>query len=407
MGALPDRGYQKTRAELIGYEQAAFAALRSGVPNCYRDGGSSTAWGWILDALARQVGQLDYLDQYALASNDPSLLTPADIMREIVPQLPIGKDYPSSVQFDEDFKTMVLRLVKAYQNGARLIAIPEIIQAFTGAALSEFSVTEMYKLIGQPGIDVSYRNTIQIEVPIGSSGASSALFTRTPNLIKDIQTAISATKAAHIGIDLVGKLPATEDFSGYLMGIRDKLTIVLAVQDGAVVNPLLKLAPFKKLPQANTVLAPNQGLMLVYEWFKNGQVIPGAELDTYEFTAQAGDNGAEFYVKVTDVLLGSVWSKRIPLVVSPGDTSPLPWALPAGDPVAPAEGTLHVTQQPMSRSVVEGAAVVISVAVADTATVGHLAPRRPKQWVIKSSSFTRLDGIDFVESTFSDPTVFD
>jgi hypothetical protein len=341
MTLQPDSGYLKSRAELINYELAAFAALLAGVPDCYRDGGDNTAWGFLLHALARKVGALDYLDQYALISRNPALLTPPDLLRQYGSLLPLGQDYPSSGQFDQDFKTMVLRMLKAYQHGARIAAFPALIEAFTGADPSTFTVTEMYTLIGTPGVDVSYRNTIRIQVPIGGSSTGSSAFTSSPHLIQDVYQAIAATKAAHIGVELIGVFPGSEQITPRIQGIQDPFALVMAMTDGADSDPALSLAPYDST--AATVLSPGPLLDLTYQWFKNGVAIPGAvsaelnlvaELDTDDLSATD-----IYYVQITDPVLGSVWSQQIPLQVTALDQD-LPLPLPAQAPVQIATG-LH------------------------------------------------------------------
>jgi hypothetical protein len=421
MTIQPDSGYWKSRAELINYEQAAFAALRSGVPNCYRDAVDNTAWGWILHALARRIGATDYLDQYHLIARNPALLTPPDLLRQMVPFLPLGQDYPNNNQFDLDFKTMVLRLLKAYRQGARLPALAAVIEAFTGADPSTFSVTEMYTLIGTPGVDCSYRNTIRIEVPIGGTSSSDSLFTASPNLIQDIYQALAATKAAHVGIELIGVFPRAENVSSLISNIRDSFRIIMAMQDGAPEGPWLTLTPYYDPTSPDTRLAPGQDLDLTYQWFKNGVAIEGATSAALNVTAALVGAGPTetniYYVVITDPTLGNAYSMQIPMLVSADTVSPLPYALPAQPPVDPSISNLAVSQQPMSFSVTEGQDVILTVSATNAGWLGLLVPTRHPQWVIKSDAWVahmpdvgtgsvgELSITGAAEGTFTTPTV--
>ena len=60
-----------------------------------------------------------------------------------------------------------------------------------------------------------------------------------------------------------------------------------------------------------------------YQWMRNGANIAGATAPTYSFTAQSGDNGARFSVKVTDSAPtpASVTSSTATLTVSSGTSS--------------------------------------------------------------------------------------
>lgn len=392
MSVHPDRGYQNTRAELLSYEQAAFSALRSGVPNCYRDGADNTAWGWVLRALARHVGDLDYQDLYALLSRDPQAQTPPDLLRRVVPFMPLSRNYPNHYQFDEDFKSMVLKLLKAYRHGSKVEAISLIIEAFTGADPSAFSVTEMFTQIGQPGIDCSYRNTIRVQVPVGGQDRGSNLFTTSPELLQDIYTAVSKVTAPHIGIDLIGKFPGTEDYSSLVVGIRDRFKIKIKMHDGATRHTPLHLAPFTQPGTPVTSLAPEQVLSLRYRWFKNGEPF-GEEGSVLNVTALLEDmveidgvlHPPVFSVRVEDLELGTVDSLQVPLWVVPvaaPDPLPLPPApLP---PLQAPTGRLAITLQPMARTLRAGESTSLTVEVAQAEDAGVLSPALPPQWVIVS-----------------------
>ena len=403
MSVHPDRAYQLTRAELIEYETAAFAALRGGVPDCYRDSMDDTEWGAILRLLAQHVGRIDHSDHYAMFGLDPAQLTPADILREVAPFLPLGKDYPDPSASDLEFKDMVLKLVRAYRYGTRLPALGKIIEAFIGPS-SDYVITEMYTQIGNAaGVDVSYRNTIQVQVPLGGQGSS---LTNTPNLLQNISAALAKAKAAHIGISLIGKFPAAEDFTSRIKNIRDDYKFILKLRDGHMVPNHLFLAPFST--PINTVLSPNVPLILAYQWFRNGVLLSGEDGPTLTVTTTNADEGdpATYCVQVVDHVLGEVWSKQIPLRVIPSG-QPMPWAsAPLPEPHPPTNG-LVVIRQPMSRVVTTGDVVVLDVEVADVTTLGTLFPYAPRPWVILTDRAVTDHAPTFVDDGFVDPGFFD
>lgn len=403
MSVHPDRAYQLTRAELIEYETAAFAALRGGVPDCYRDSMDDTEWGAILRLLAQHVGRIDHSDHYAMFGLDPAQLTPADILREVAPFLPIGKDYPDPSASDLEFKDMVLKLVRAYRYGTRLPALGKIIEAFIGPS-SDYVITEMYTQIGNAaGVDASYRNTIQVQVPLGGSGSN---LTNTPNLLQNISAALAKAKAAHIGISLIGKFPAAEDFTSRIKNIRDDYKFILKLRDGHMVPHHLFLAPFSA--PTNTVLAPNVPLILTYQWYRNGVLLPGEDGPTLTLTTTNADEGdpSTYCVRVVDHVLGEVWSKQIPLRVIPSG-QPLPWAgAPLPEPHPPTNG-LVVLRQPMSRVVTTGDVVVLDVEVVDVTMLGTLFPYAPRPWVILTDRAVTDHAPTFVDDGFVDPGFFD
>jgi len=398
----PDRAYQLTRAELADYEYAAFDALRAGVPDCYRDSGPDTHWGAILSDLSQHMARLDHADHYAMFGTDPNQLNPADILRVVAPFLPIGHDYPDLLASDLEFKDMVLNLVRAYRYGARLPALGKVIEAFIGTSQA-YTVTEMYTQIGKAaGIDVSYRNTIQVYVPLGGSGAS---ITNTPNMLQNISAALAKAKCAHIGISLIGKFPVAEDFSGYLRGIKDDYKFIMKLRDGNMQADTLYLAPYA--PPTHTVLAPDHGLILAYQWYRNGIAIPGEDGPTLTLPTTAADEGTATYcVHVIDPLLGEVWSKQIPLQVIPEGT-PMPWPpAPTPEPHPPTNG-LIVVRHPMARVVTTGTEVVLDVEVANVATIGTLYPFAPRPWTIATDRAISDPAPTFVDDGFVDPGFFE
>ncbi len=261
----------------------------------------------------------------------------------------------------------------------------------------------MYTQIGKAaGIDVSYRNTIQVYVPLGGSGAS---ITNTPNMLQNISAALAKAKCAHIGISLIGKFPVAEDFSGYLRGIKDDYKFIMKLRDGNMQADTLYLAP--SAPPPHTVLAPDHGLILAYQWYRNGIAIPGEDGPTLTLPTTAADEGTATYcVHVIDPLLGEVWSKQIPLQVIPEGT-PMPWPpAPTPEPHPPTNG-LIVVRHPMARVVTTGTEVVLDVEVANVATIGTLYPFAPRPWTIATDRAISDPAPTFVDDGFVDPGFFE
>jgi sugar lactone lactonase YvrE len=82
-------------------------------------------------------------------------------------------------------------------------------------------------------------------------------------------------------------------------------------------------------PQSQTVLAGQtasfsvvgqssvSGATLTYQWYRNGAAIAGATTASYSFTAKASDNGASFYVIVSDGSTTTATSNTVTLTITP------------------------------------------------------------------------------------------
>ena len=118
MTLAADRVYTKSRVDLDQFERAAFAALRSFVPNFFKDGRDDTIWGQHLRGIAAQIARINYQTHYQIYGADPAYLNPADLLRRYGGPLHLNRNYPGTTQLDADFKVMVLALLDAYRLGS-------------------------------------------------------------------------------------------------------------------------------------------------------------------------------------------------------------------------------------------------------------------------------------------------
>jgi hypothetical protein len=249
----PDLLYEKQRASLLTYEDARYNSLLSNVPNFYPSQSDYTFYGSVLRVLAQELSRFEYNYSYDVVSLNPKYLTPPDIDRRWSAPLQISGSYPESSQYDLDYKTMVLGLLKAYPKGTTVEAIQGVIQAYTGQLVD---VVEMYTLIGNGIVDDSDRNTIQVNLNVNGiqpfSQLSSANLLQT--LAQNLYSAIALATPAHIGIDYTLIFGNTEDMSPIIAGMTDKLVLQYNGVEAAPLPPVFTLAPEEEATSPDTEL---------------------------------------------------------------------------------------------------------------------------------------------------------
>ena len=381
-----DDVYAKTATDLYSYEMAAFSALRSFVPNYYRDSKDNTMWGHILRVVAKQMARLDYQTGYLVRGADPAMLTPADLLRQYGGPLHLNRNYPGKTQTDAAFKTMVLKLLEAYRLGATSTAIEKVIEAYTGKT---YTVTELFKSIGE-FYDQSDRNSIQVGIQLsqGSTAKTVSDVARAKDIVADLYTAIDLAKPAHVGLNLTTLLSEVPET--IILNIQDSLRITMLLTENAPLEPSLYQAPFQDASTPDTGLSPAI-LNLSYQWYKDGVEV-GTNSSTYTLTnVQIADNGAKVWAKITDPILGSVWTKQAVISVHDGAGNGASTIVPQQAPVSAATDSLKVTVQPFSRIVLVGASVAFEAAAANKVTPGVLSPRIQKVWEIRGESSHTLN----------------
>ena len=386
--SLPaDVVYRRSEVELEGLERASFQVMRNSVPDYYRDGRDDTLRGRALRAAARLMAQADFQTQYLLAGIDPSCLTPADLLRQYGKLLGLNRNYPGKTQYDLDFKDMVLKLLAAYRLGATAESIRLVLEAYTGTA---FTLEELFQGI-TPGGDISDRNAIRVGLGVGSTGINGDAvrdISRVADTVKDLYTAIDLAKPAHVGINLTTVL--RDDADQITLGILDEFTITALFEEAEPGDPLLYEAPFMKASTPHTGLGP-EIRDFTYQWFRGASPIPGATNPDYIFSAAQADTGARFSVQISQPSLGQCHSDAAVLTVSPVGTDPLPRAAAPLPASAPSTGSLRITSQPSSRSVVEGAQVIFSVAARNETVPGILSPHLNQCWEVAEDVLIGLD----------------
>lgn len=198
----PDLLYLKSREDLLQYEDARMNSLLQAVADFYSTRNDQSIWGNILRAYAIELAKYDYDYSYDIVNKDPSLLTPPDIRRRWATPLYISGNWPSTTQFDTQYKQMLVQLIAAYKMGTTVAAIEAVIFAYTGIHIQ---VIELYKLIGNGIYDQSDRNSISVSVNVGGTG-SNPLTTVTSliqlqTIIQSLYNAIDLAKPAHVGLE--------------------------------------------------------------------------------------------------------------------------------------------------------------------------------------------------------------
>ena len=204
--------YDKTRDELIQYEDSEFVLLTSHVPNFYISRNDQTNWGGFLRTIAAELGRMEYFHSYDLVSKDPSYMNPADIRRMWNDPLFISRNYPTTTQYDLDYKNLVLKLIAAYSEGATAKAIADVITAYMGSN-ANIHVNELFEYASMAPYDISYRNTITAFVPILTLGDpdTQVLANNLYTLSHDLYKAVDLAKPAHVGLELGLVLGCSED----------------------------------------------------------------------------------------------------------------------------------------------------------------------------------------------------
>ncbi len=281
MSNIPDKLYDRSRDELLPYEDSEFAQLIANVPNFYISQTDQTIWGSLLRDVAAELGRLEYFHSYDMVGKDPSYLTPADAKRQWNDPLFINRNYPPADKYDLDYKSLVIALIKAFQMGATVASIEAVIKAYTG---QDIQIEELWKQIGQGRFDATSRNTLRVAARVAGVGSDSMIHLSTSEdviaasvnvnalktLTDDLYGAIDAAKPAHVGIDLitvfgVDEIPSIGDHIYGTVGIVDELRIIAKMIESEPLDPPLYQAPFLDPKHPDTGLASTD----VDNWIHN------------------------------------------------------------------------------------------------------------------------------------------
>jgi hypothetical protein len=289
------KAYEKTREDLIQYEDSEFRQLIANVPNFYISRNDQTMWGRHLRNVAAELGRLEFYHAYDIVGKDPRFLNPADAKRQWEGPLFINRNYPGVTGYDQDYKNLVIDLLKAYTKGATTASISAILTAYTGQPTL---VEELFKKIGKTS-DVSDRNTLKISVRavgLPDSAINATNISWLQNITSDLYSAVDKAKPAHVGVDLGVAVGPIEDVSVFItgrFGITDELRIIAQVVEHSKLDDPIYQAPFLDGTTPNTGLASTS---IVFFSPASGPV--GQEVNVYG----AGFTGAT-QVKVNDIIL--------------------------------------------------------------------------------------------------------
>jgi hypothetical protein len=198
MSNVPDELYTRSREELLDYEDSRYSSLIQAVANFYTIRNDQSLWGAFLRALAIELAKLEYAYAYDVVGKDPTYLTPPDAKRRWADPLFISRNYPTKDQFDRDFKSMIVDLIKAYRKGCTVEAISEVLLAYTGKTIE---VQELYKQIGV-FYDESARNTLKIDIKVGGPDPLSDIenLNQLSQVTQSLFGALYLAKPAHVGL---------------------------------------------------------------------------------------------------------------------------------------------------------------------------------------------------------------
>ena len=255
---IPDKAYEKSRDQLLSFEDREFSNLLSNVPNFYISSNDQTLWGSMLRDVAAELGRLEYMHSYGILAKDPAYLTPPDAKRLFADVLFVNRNYPQPYHYDSEYKNLIENLIVAFGKGATLEGLEGVIQAYTGEAIT---VEEKWKRIKSGVYDQSDRNTLRLTVKVAGLDAakinleapgafeSSVNIHRLKHITDDLYSAIDLAKPAHIGIDLTTVFGLDESIGEHIYGdgpdaITDTLRIIAQLVEEEPLPDPLYVAPF-------------------------------------------------------------------------------------------------------------------------------------------------------------------
>ena len=386
-----DLAYLRPPVDMEPYELSAFAALRSFIPDYYRDGRDDTVWGLHLRGVAAMLARVNWKMQYNLVSRDPKYLNPADVLRQYGGPLELSRSYPGASQRDLDFSAMVQELLVAYRQGCRVSAIQDVLTAYTA---QDITVVELFKKIGTTATAAD-RNALQVAFGLATTESQIVADpARARTLVTDLYTAIDLAKPAHVGINLTGVYVEKPD--QVPLEVTDNLTIRMSLADGDPNNIMLFQAhdPTRSIAQdPKTGVGPNL-LTLTYQWYQLLDGVPqplhGEVFNALTFASATSAAEGLYCVKVTDPNLGTLWSPVVSLMVYPVGTT-LPRAQDSTEAVMPSTGTLAFQVPPFSQVVHDGALARFSVIVSSQIQAGNLSPYLNRVWEVTGDKLVGLD----------------
>lgn len=217
-----DNLYLRTREDLLQFEDSLFNSLIQGTANYYAPRNDNSIFGEIFRAAAIELAKIEYYYAYDQVNKNAQFLTPPDIRRRWADPLFISNVYPQATQSDLAYRTMLVELIQAYQQGSTVNALQDIIFAYTGLHVT---VIELYTLIGQGFYDQSDRNAISVSIGVGGLNP----FENVTNLnqlqaiTQTLYGAIDLGKAAHVGLELSTVFGADENIDLF---VTDRDTFV-------------------------------------------------------------------------------------------------------------------------------------------------------------------------------------
>ena len=233
--------YLRSREEMLNYEDTEFAQLIAGVPDTYPALSDNSLWGSLLRALAMELARIEVMFAYDFVSNEVRYLTPPDSRRQLAGVLSVDRNYPQATQYDRDYRDMMTALYAAYQEGVTPQAMSDVIYAYTGQRVK---VLELFREIGNGVYDASDRNTVQVEVTIGTSGDGGIIAPdQVQTVTQSLYNALQLATPAHVGVLYVVVFGEAEDVSATILNITDTLDLIYEGEELYAYQPEFTAAP--------------------------------------------------------------------------------------------------------------------------------------------------------------------
>lgn len=268
----PDYSYERTRLELLPFEDTELLNLISYVPNYYLSPNEQTLYGTFLQSVAQELGRLEYKVNYSIVSKDNIYLIPPDVKRIYEDTAKINKDYPVIDLYDLDYKDLVLKVVAAYNLGSTKKSIENIISAYTGY---KTTVVELFSLQGTGIYDISDKNSINISIATGDLSQAIQIIT------KDLIDSIILAKPAHVGINLSTVFTEGPDIID-ISTMTDELTILFRMQETQPLENEFIVAPFLTTEPESLLAPAGQGLISPRQntvWEIQSDSLTGLDID--------------------------------------------------------------------------------------------------------------------------------
>lgn len=160
-----DIPYTPDRIGLLPYEDRIFNAFVAAIPDYYTHPNDQSTFGKMLRSFAKEQARLEYSYQASMLAHSQRFQSPPDLKRNYAQLLHVDRKFPYAGSSDLDYRTMILKLIEAYAQGATPAGMRAVIDAYTSYPTV---VQEGFKRIADGTGDVSDRNTLYVSIQLPS-----------------------------------------------------------------------------------------------------------------------------------------------------------------------------------------------------------------------------------------------